>query len=343
MNMTGYEELVVKVEDVKGSYYQIGLQQSKGLLSLLQMQKDALLHFTRSTNTQIAKQLLQKHCPQLINEMEGLSAGTALSLDTVLRLYSGYTITFPEMGCTAFMRDGMYVRNYDFSPALYDARLVFSNPENGYASIGFSQQIIGRLDGMNEYGLVVGLHFVNHEHSEEGFIASTIIRILLEQCKTIEEACMLIKEIPHGYCYNYSMTDCSGRAIVVEASPQKQVIKRENSFICTNHFESKQLIEKNKKMIEGSIHRKQFLTKLLKEELTATALYQHFNTENSPLFYHNYQEYFGTLHTIIYQPKTLEILVGIGGNAQPTAFSFKEYLEGALMLPKEIKGIIYTN
>lgn len=63
MNMSGYEELVVKIEDVKGSYYQMGLQQGKGLFSLLQMQKDALLHLTRSTNTQIAKQLLQKHCP----------------------------------------------------------------------------------------------------------------------------------------------------------------------------------------------------------------------------------------------------------------------------------------
>ena len=340
--MSGYEELIVKVKDVNGSYYQIGLQQSKELLSLLQMQKDVLMHLTKSTNTQIAKQLLQKHCPQIIHEMEGLSAGAALSIDTVLRLFSGYTITFPEMGCTAFVRDGMYIRNYDFSPALYDARFVFSKPVNGYASIGFSQQIIGRLDGMNEYGLVVGLHFVNHEHSEEGFIASTIVRVLLEQCKTIEEACMLIKEIPHGYCYNYSMTDCSGRAVVVEASPQKQIIKQENPLICTNHFESIHLIEKNKKMIEGSIHRKQFLTVLLEEELTTTAIYQHFNAENSPLFYHNYHEYFGTLHTIIYQPKTLEILVGIGGNAQPTAFSFKEYLKGALMLPKEIKGIIYT-
>ena len=341
--MSGYEGLIVKVENVSGSYHQIGLQQSKGLLSLLQMPKDILLHLTRSTNTQTAKQLLQKHCPQLIHEMERLSAGSALSVATVLRLYSGYSISFPEMGCTALVKDGMYVRNYDFSPALYDARLVFSNPENGYASIGFSQQIIGRLDGMNEYGLVVGLHFVNHEYSEEGFIASTIVRILLEQCKTIEEACMLIKEIPHGYCYNYSMTDCSGRAIVVEATPQKQVIKRENPLICTNHFESIHLIEKNKKMIEGSIHRKRFLTKLLEEELSITAVYQHFNAENSPLFYDNYHEYFGTLHTIIYQPKTLKILVGIGGNAQPIAFSFKEYLARALTLPKEIKGIIYTN
>ncbi|MFJ3389985.1 MULTISPECIES: carcinine hydrolase/isopenicillin-N N-acyltransferase family protein [unclassified Lysinibacillus] len=60
------------------------------------------------------------------------------------------------------------MRDYDFRPTLYDGRLVFSHPINGYASVGFSQQIIGRLDGMNECGLVVGLHFVNNEYRGGG-------------------------------------------------------------------------------------------------------------------------------------------------------------------------------
>ena len=60
---------------------------------------------------------------------------------------------------------------------------------------------------MNEKGLVVGLHFVNSEHRGEGFIATTVVRMLLEQCANVGEATKLITTIPHGYCFNYSMTD----------------------------------------------------------------------------------------------------------------------------------------
>ncbi|WP_234007677.1 C45 family autoproteolytic acyltransferase/hydolase [Lysinibacillus sp. FJAT-14745] len=244
--MRSYEELIVEVINVRGSYYQIGLQQSKELLSTSHPIQNESLNFI---NVQMAKQLLQFHSPSLLQEMEGLAVGLAQTLDAVIDIFSGYNITFPEMGCTSFVQNGNYIRNYDFSPTLYDARLVFSNPMNGYASVGFSQQIIGRLDGMNEYGLVVGLHFVNNEYYGEGFIASTIVRILLEQCKNIEEALKLIRELPHGYCYNYSMTDQSGQSIVVEASPQKQELRYGNPLICTNHFQAMSMKEKNKKNI----------------------------------------------------------------------------------------------
>ncbi len=335
-----FEELIVNVIDVRGSYYEIGLQQSQELLSIDQTQEKLLLELTNKSNVQMAKQLLQFHSPNLLQEMEGLAIGLAKSLDTVIKMYSGYTITFPDMGCTTFVQNGNYVRNYDFSPALYDARLVFSNPINGYASVGFSQQIIGRLDGMNECGLVVGLHFVNNECNDEGFIASTIVRILLEQCKNIEEALELISELPHGYCYNYSMTDQSGKALVVEASPQKQVIKYENPLMCTNHFETPAMKEKNKKIIEGSLKRKQYVKSLIEKNLNTMAAYQHFNNGNSPLFFKHYKEYFGTLHTVVYSPMLLEVVVGIGEDSEPITFSLKDYLNEALTLPKTLKGRI---
>ncbi|GAB0166675.1 C45 family autoproteolytic acyltransferase/hydolase [Lysinibacillus sp. CTST325] len=335
--MRFYEELIVEVVNLRGSYYQIGLQQSKELLSTFHPIQNESLNFI---NVQMAKQLLQFHSPSLLQEMEGLAVGLAQMLDSVIDMYSGYNITFPEMGCTSFVQDGNYIRNYDFSPTLYDARLVFSNPMNGYASVGFSQQIIGRLDGMNEYGLVVGLHFVNNEYNGEGFIASTIVRILLEQCKNIEEALKLITELPHGYCYNYSMTDQSGQSIVVEASPHKQELRYENPLICTNHFQTTSMKEKNKKNIQGSVNRKHFINYLIEKNLTTMAAYRHFNNGNSPLFFKHYQQYFGTLHTVVYSPKLLEVIVGIGEDAEPITISFKDYLDEALTLPKRIKGRI---
>jgi len=338
------EELVVRVVELSGSYYQFGLEQSKELMSssLLEQMGHSQEMNTHS-NTQKAKELINEFSPNLFQELEGLAVGLDIQLETIIKLYGGYDVEFPEMGCTAFVNDGYYVRNYDFSPELYDARLVFSNPTNGYASIGFSHQLIGRLDGMNEKGLVVGLHFVNNEHRDEGFIATTIVRILLEQCRNIEEAVNLITNIPHGYCYNYSITDQSGKSVIVEASPQRQVINFTNPLICTNHFESEVLREKNRIEVEGSLKRQEFVCSLLAENLSPMSVYRHFNNESSQLFFKHYKEYFGTLHTVVYSPNDLNIIVGVGVNSNPLMFSLKEYMDGNIILPENIIGIIHQS
>lgn len=340
--MFGGEELVVRVVELRGDYYQFGLEQSKELMSpspLEQLERFDEMN-TRS-NLQNAKEILVNLSPNLFQELKGLAVGLEMPLDTIIRLYSGYDVLFPEMGCTALVHDGYYVRNYDFSPELYDARLVFTNPIDGYASVGLSQQIIGRLDGMNEKGLVVGLHFVNNEHREEGFISTTIVRMLLEQCRNVEEAINLIKNIPHGYCYNYSITDQSGNSVIVEASPQQQFTNVTDPLICTNHFESEALRKKNRVEVQGSLKRKEYVSNLVDGDLSPMSAYHHFNDADSPLFFKHYKECFGTLHTIVYSPKDLNVVIGVGENSNPMMFSLKEYMEGTLILPKSIKGVIH--
>ncbi|KGA97512.1 peptidase C45 [Alkalihalobacillus alcalophilus ATCC 27647 = CGMCC 1.3604] len=335
------EELNVRIAELRGNYYQIGLEQGNELKSLpILKQLEQLKELTKNSNVQSAKQIIRSASPNFFQELKGLAAGLGMDLDSAIQLFSGYDVVFPEMGCTTLINNGYYVRNYDFSPEMYDARLVFMNPVDGYSSVGFSQQVIGRLDGMNEKGLVVGLHFVNNNHREEGFIATTIVRMLLEQCTNIEEAITFITNIPHGYCYNYSITDQSGKSVLVEAAPQHQVINSVSPLICTNHFESETLRGKNRMQIQGSVKRKEYVNSLLKENLTAMSAYYHFNEESSPLFFKYYKEYFGTLHTVVYSPEDLSIIIGVGGNSKPMVFSLIEYIEGRASLPKFIKGII---
>lgn len=288
----------------------------------------------------MAKEIIKDVSPNILQELEGLAAGLGMELDATIKLFSGYDVVFPEMGCTTLVNDGYYVRNYDFSPEMYDARLVFTNPKDGYVTVGFSQQVIGRLDGMNEKGLVVGLHFVNNEHREEGFIATSIVRMLLEQCANTEEAIAFITNIPHGYCYNYSITDQKGNSVLVEASPQLQIIHSSNPLICTNHFESDVLRAKNRLQIQQSVKRKEYVNSLLRESLTPMSAYFHFNDERSPLFFNHYKEYFGTLHTVVYSPADLSLIIGVGENCKPVVFSLKDYMEGRLILPEYIKGTI---
>ncbi|MBY6269192.1 C45 family autoproteolytic acyltransferase/hydolase [Parageobacillus thermoglucosidasius] len=335
------EELVIKVIELKGSYYQIGFEQGRQLKSKIFADINALDCVSNKKFQFLkTKKLLEKFSPNLLKELRGLAKGLNMSLNAAIERYSGYDVSFPKMGCTTLVQDSYYVRNYDFSPTIYDARLVFVRPIDGYASVGFSQQIIGRLDGMNEKGLVIGLHFVNHMHNQEGFIATTIVRMILDQCASTEEAIELITKVPHGFCYNYSITDFNGNSVIIEASPQQQIIKYAHPLICTNHFESEELKQKNRAEIQGSIKRKQYLQALLEEKLEPSSAFHHFNSEKSPLFFDDYKNYFGTLHTVLYSPKDLNVVIGVGKNSDPFIFSFKEWLEGSLRLPKTISGRI---
>ncbi|MBA2875850.1 C45 family autoproteolytic acyltransferase/hydolase [Thermaerobacillus caldiproteolyticus] len=335
------EELIIKVIDLKGSYDQIGLEQGRQLKSKIFTHVNDQDRVSNGKSQFLkVKKLLEKFSPNLLKELRGLAKGLNMSLNAAIEQYSGYDVSFPEMGCTTLVQDSYYVRNYDFSPTLYDARLVFMQPVDGYASVGFSQQIIGRLDGMNEKGLVIGLHFVNSMHSQEGFIATTIVRMILDQCANTEEAIELITKVPHGFCYNYSITDVNGNSVIVEASPQQQMIKYTHPLICTNHFETEELKQKNRVEIQGSIKRKQYLQALLKEKLDPLSAFHHFNSEKSPLFFDDYKNYFGTLHTVLYSPTDLNVIIGVGRNSDPFIFSFKEWLQGSLTLPKMISGTI---
>jgi predicted choloylglycine hydrolase len=123
------EELVIQVIELKGSYYQIGFEQGRQL-------KDKILanvnDLDRVSNKKFqflkAKKFLEKFSPNLLKELRGLAKGLNIPLNVAIERYSGYDVLFPEMGCTTLVQDSYYVRNYDFSPTIYDARLVFVRP-----------------------------------------------------------------------------------------------------------------------------------------------------------------------------------------------------------------------
>jgi len=324
--------------ELKGKMYEIGRKQGIALKSNAKWKQQTELQ----TNGDMleARTQIEKVSPSLLNEIEGLAAGMNIDVDTAMQLFGGYDIQMPFMGCTTLSNNSFYVRNYDFSDALYDARLVLLNSDNSYASIGFSQQITGRLDGMNEKGLVIGLHLVNEKVSQKGFLATTICRMVLEQCADIYEAISLIKQVSHQYCVNFSIMDREGNNAAVEVSPEQQVVYKRTPLICTNHFESKQLNEKNRAFIQGSLHRKNYLEALEKENVTPISAYHIFNDEESPLFFKDYKEYFGTLHTVVYCPKDQSIVAGIGGNGDPYFLSLTDWLKGKEKLPCILEGEI---
>ena len=61
-----------------------------------------------------------------------------------------------------------------------------------YASIGGSHQLTGRLDGMNEHGLTIGLHLVKVLPRFPGLTSTLLVRRVLDSCATTAEAIDLL-------------------------------------------------------------------------------------------------------------------------------------------------------
>jgi predicted choloylglycine hydrolase len=329
----------------RGSYYELGLLAGR-------LHKDSTLythHLKRRVSSlrnykidiKKAELLFHQFAPQLWDELIGLSEGMNWPLNEAVHEYSGYQADWNKSGCSVMIQNGYFVRNYDYHPKTYEGRFLFWAPTTGYASIGFATRMIGRMDGMNEKGLVVAYNFVNRLRAEEGVICCTIARFILDTCSTTIEAIQLLRRIPHRHSFNYSLYDRNGHAAVVEASPRGIYVHEGPSIVCTNHFISDELKQENRYHLDESLNRKRALKQSQdKIILSSIEAFKLFNNSTGPIFKKDYHNWAGTLHTIVYIPKTLKVIVGIGSDCKPMIFSFQEWLDGKKGLVKKLRGRI---
>ncbi|HWI49600.1 MAG TPA: C45 family peptidase, partial [Rummeliibacillus sp.] len=270
------------------------------------------------------------------------SEGLGISLNKAAALFSGYDVPKTEaMGCSAVITKDYYARNYDFGPALYDGCFSLVQPNHIFASAGYNLQAIGRHDGVNEKGLVIGLHFVSNQDYSVGLSPWTSIRMILDTCATTVDAIQMLKEIPHSACYNFSIGDRNGDLAVVEATPSKVVIRRDPDLLsCVNHFQEKDLEQKNRAVIDNSLKRNNFLQSFRDSYLTQSEMFNNFANSESPLFFTNYDDLFGTLHTFSYSFKDSRIITSIARGNEILDFDFKEWVKGYDLKESILNGII---
>ncbi|OZT14571.1 peptidase C45 [Priestia aryabhattai] len=280
--------------------------------------------------------------PNLLEELQGLSEGLQLPYKKVAAMFSGYDVPkLTNMGCSTFVDHQYYVRNYDFSPEIYDGLLLLLSSKNVLASCGYSLQVIGRHDGVNESGLAIGLHFVNNEEYQEGIAAWTSVRMVLDTCTCTEEAIDLLKEIPHAACYNFSLGDSYGSYAAVEVSPEKVLVRRESSFIsCVNHFQNPDMKKKNRANIEGSLNRNEYIYSLKSQNLSMKEAFHKFSDKNSPLFFTDYDNLFGTLHTFAYSFEEKTLTTDVAQGNKDLTINFEEWVKGTNIKESKLNGHI---
>jgi predicted choloylglycine hydrolase len=334
----------VDVLQCRGSAYDIGRQMAEGFRKTARGRAYGRRKERRpfAFNLKNAEAALKTWAPNIWEELHGLADGLAIPLERAVAEYSNGRLRYELRGCSAVMTAGLYGRNYDYDTRRYDRILVAVQAKGVHASIGFSDRFTGRVDGMNEHGLCVGLHMVTERTWKPGLVCILLVRMVLDQCATTREAVALLRRVPHGTGFNYSLLDAGGAAAVVEASPAALDVREGERLACTNHFQSSALQAYNRRN-PGSHRHLPPLETMARERPQAAPLFQALNNSLSAVFDHRYGTGSGTLHTIVCTPAMRQMMVGVGGDATPQSIDLGDWVRGTPLPIGSLEGQLGGN
>ncbi|MFC4620332.1 C45 family autoproteolytic acyltransferase/hydrolase [Camelliibacillus cellulosilyticus] len=328
----------------RGSHFDFGYMQGEKLrdsLSVINREKQWKVRKPRfSVTIDEVNQAITRFAPSIWDELLGLQAALEWPMARVLQEFGGYRLDGVRVGCSIMTGPGYLVRNYDYHPKTYEGRYIFYQPtDHGYATIGPSQRVTGRMDGINEKGLAMGYTFINRKAPGDGFICCMIGRLILESCATVTDAVVMLKEIPHRHSFSYVVHDKSDETYIVEASPRGVHIRQ--SAFCTNHFEA--MTEENRRHLVDSKRRNARMEEERENVTNASAAFRLLNDRNKGVFSELYGSWAGTIHTTAYLPQSMEAWIALGGDQAPIKFDVNKWLEGQDFDMKRITGDIDTD
>lgn len=252
----------------------------------------------RPTYVECRKQL-RHHMPELAMTYEALCE-LAGGGDIAARFLSLYCPPPYLSGCSQAVWTGrkpFLIRNYDYSPAAFDA-IALETAWTGRTVLGMSDCLIGLTDGINDAGLAVSLTFGGRQAYGEGFGVPIILRYVLETCETVKEATAALMRIPSHMSYNVTVLDADGQFATVYLAPDRKPVLTHAS-VATNH----------QKRVEWDSHAR--ATKSVERErllLHKLSLHRPSRAEfisaflRPPLYSLAFDQGFGTLFTALYQP-----------------------------------------
>ncbi len=269
---------------------------------------------------------LEEHMPEIFpiyQELCKLAGGG----DVESRFLSQFSPPPFMSGCSqiAWTKDANFlIRNYDYSPRLFEGVLLKSNWLKPI--IGISDCIWGLLDGMNADGLTISLTFGGRNISGNGFGIPLVMRYVLETCSNTAEAIEVFKRVPVHMSYNVTILDAEKRFVTVFLSPDRP-ISVVATCIGTNHQHS---IEwENYASMSATMPRMQFLEKCLyNPDETKKSIKKKFFLP--PLYNTQFEKSFGTLYTAVYDLEKLECQLRWPNKKR--RYSFDEFEEEKLKI-----------
>lgn len=272
---------------------------------------------------------LERHMPELVPTYEKIveQAGGG---DLEARFLSMYCPPPYMSGCSQMVIKGAFnalLRNYDYHPRLFDGKLFYTNYLKPV--IGMTDCTWGLLDGMNADGLVASLTFGGRKNTGNGFGIPIILRYVLETCTNIHEAIEALSRIPIHMSYNVTVQDAQGHFATVYLAPDKSATVTFEP-VCTNHQNEIEWMDYA--TMTNTLGRKEYMEHhLLNQGLSLQEFVNAFL--HPPLYHTNYQKYFGTLYTALYDIQKKE--VSLNWPHKNKQFSFDSFEEKKIQVKLE--------
>ena len=227
-----------------GEFYEMGLKYGTLLKEKANFVLPKISSKKKEFGLESYKQL-KGYYPEVVEEITGFAKGINDKPENLGAFLLSLGIFDTSGQCSVFAynnNDSVIIgRNYDM---LFEFKKFTESsliaPKDKYSYISQSDVFIGRSDGINEKGVSIGMSFVNGTKVQPGIGFHFIVRKVLENCSTTEQAVKLIQQTKVASANNFLIADKNFDLAVVESAPQKNVVRRpkkdENYIYITNQF-----------------------------------------------------------------------------------------------------------
>jgi hypothetical protein len=249
------ETISIPVAVLKGEPAEIGTQHGERFHDQIQdLYKNYLLPHLPGTvlvRARLAAASFELYMPpDDRSETQALATAAGLSVYDAMLAQCFLDLT-PVEGCSTITLpasaspDGVarFGRNLDFdSLGILEKHsvLLIYKPTGKYqfAAIGWPG-MVGVLSGMNQWGLCLSNMEVDRDFRPPSAMPYTMLyRSILEQCRTVDEAIVLLQRTPRQTANNLMLMDAAGNRAVAEIRPEGVTVRRgedHSALISTNH------------------------------------------------------------------------------------------------------------
>lgn len=260
-------------------------------------------------------------CPGIADEIQGFADGLGTSPDKVpfwdgaayiASLCSQLAVLSP-----ATEDQHIYAgRSYEWTHKEEDLTLFTTRVKGKASHIGFSCMLFGRYEGLNEHGLLAsttGGGIFGVPFKQRGPMNWVVVRSLLDQCISVDSALERLETIPMAGYFSLMLVDKQDHAAIFEFADGRKSVKRitkgdpEPYVFSLNHFrqpETQEFNKLNRGVIAHSRIRESLITKWYEakaQKISKQDIRNLFATEHpAGLCNHLYNEYFGTLWSVIF-------------------------------------------
>ena len=254
----------MKTKTLSGSYFEIGKQ--LGRMYKKNGFSDKKLKLPKESIIKKQLTIYKKYYPEYLEELRGIADGGKFDYTKIRDWFITSGLDDKIKGCTIFgikNKDGYFIgRNYDWINVCDKHATSFKvKHKQAYSYLAGSDMWIpleGKInpaylffsvdDGINKKGLFIGLTYAHHKDRNYGLGADTVIKLVLEKCKNVNEALKLFKKLKICYPKNFFLADKKGNMAIFSTTSKKYRIiypDKDGILIQTNHFIHQDLVKED--------------------------------------------------------------------------------------------------